>query len=94
MQKFFSLFIILFLSACSGVSTKQPSPYSTSVLVVPGKIVQIELPSYYEKSSIKCTSGTFPVSKGENPFFIYAESYFSDMKDKKCIGENLEIKIC
>ena len=93
MQKFFKLLILVVLSACSSAPHRSNETVKESVVVVPGNVVQVHLPTFYDKETIKCTSGTFPVSQESDPYFIYAESYFSDMKEKACTGENVEIKI-
>ena len=93
MQKFFKLIVLVALSACSSSPYNSNENLKESVVVVPGKIIQIQLPEFYDKKTINCTVGTFPVSQISEPYFIYAESYFSDMKEKTCVGENLEIRI-
>ena len=93
MQKFFKIVILVVLSACSSSPRNSNETFKKSVVVVPGKIIQVHLPELYDKKTINCTAGTFPVSQTSRPYFIYAESYFSDMKEKKCVGENVEIKI-
>jgi murein DD-endopeptidase MepM/ murein hydrolase activator NlpD len=95
MHKFFkALFLIVFVS-CSGVSkyNETDTKFIDTVNVEPGKIIQINLPSSFRGLDIKCSNGVYPVAKTKNPYFIYAESYFSDLEQKSCKADNIEIKI-
>lgn len=93
MHKYYSFALLILISSCAGVSKKTRHLYRNTVIVEPGKIVQIHLPDYFEGKNINCSNGNFPVSQEAKPFYIYAESYFSDMKEKKCLANNVEIKI-
>jgi len=95
MQKFFELIILTSFVACSGVTkiNDKVNFYQNEVEVHPGKIVQIKLPNHFKESFIKCSNSSFPVSTVGKPYFVYAESYFSDLKPKVCKAENVNINI-
>jgi len=95
MQRYFKFIFFITIISCSGLKTKNKGnvTFTKHVNVHPGKIVQVFLPNKYKDSSIKCSNGVLPVSLEKEVFFIYTESYFSDMKDKTCIGEGVKITL-
>lgn len=95
MRKFFEVIFLSYFFSCSGISiiNTQANVYSPSLVVHPGKIIQIKLPEGFKKDSIICGKNKFPVSNNTSPYFVYAESYFSDLKPKTCVEKNVKINI-
>lgn len=95
MLRFFNVSICFILFSCSGIKpySKKNQNFLSNIVVQPGEITQVFLPGNFKGDIIKCSNGIFPVSKGDRPYFIYAESYFSDMKKKSCIDSNINITV-
>ena len=97
MQKFFKLISLSLFISCSGAIKKNNSSqekFSQKIIVQPGEVAQVPLPFFFKGEEIICSNGVYPVSSGaKSRFFIYAESYFSDMKDKGCKADNIHIHI-
>ncbi len=94
MRKFYSFLILFLIISCSTNSSKiKKRIHEETIQVHPGGVVQVFLPDFFEGKNIKCTNGKFPVSGEQEKFFIYAESYFSDMNKKECNSEGVKVVV-
>lgn len=85
---------LLFFVACSGINTIHGKPVEIKVSVEPGGIKQIDLGANFNSDIIICGDKKFEVgSSKENKFFVYSESYFSDLNSKKCQSDNYIVNI-
>lgn len=96
MLKLNYLILMLVVCSCSGINVvhkKKSETEKKTEYVFPGQIKQIFVSESYNEDFITCEKTKYPISGKEKKSFVYAESYFSNMKNKICQGEGIEITI-